>query len=228
MDHVSFLLKLAFVTISLLSVFLLYKANHRQSKTLLFIFFAWMSIQLLIGLTDFYKDTSSIPPRFVLMVIPPILIIVATFITKAGRQYLDQLNLKKLTLLHSIRIPVEIVLYYLFVAGAIPEIMTFAGRNFDILAGLTAPLIYFFAFNKKHTKAILIGWNVICILLLVNIVIIAIFSVPTSFQLFGLQQPNIAISSFPFNWLPSVVVPIVLFSHLAVLRSLLVNKTTES
>jgi hypothetical protein len=223
--NVSFALKSAFVLISLLSVFLLYQADQGKSKTFLLIVFAWMGIQLLIGLSDFYTDTSGTPPRFVLMVIPPALLILATFGSKAGRQYLDQLNLKKLTLLHTIRVPVEIVLYYLFLAASIPEIMTFAGSNMDILAGLTAPLVYFFAFNKKHSRTILIGWNIICILLLLNIVIIAILSTPTAFQQFGLEQPNIAITHFPFNWLPSVVVPIVFFSHFAALRILLSSKT---
>jgi hypothetical protein len=40
-------------------------------------------------------------------------------------------------------------------------------------------------------------------------------------QQFAITQPNIAVQYFPFNWLPSVVVPLVLFSHLASIQQLL-------
>jgi hypothetical protein len=49
------------------------------------------------------------------------------------------LDKKILTLLHIIRIPVELGLYWLFIYKAIPQLMTFEGRNFDILVGLTVP-----------------------------------------------------------------------------------------
>lgn len=220
MDQVSFLLQLSFILITLLSVFLLYRADHRLSKTFLIITSVWMVIQTAIGLTDFYTDTSGIPPRFALLIIPPTLLLLFTFVLERGREFLDNLNLKSITLLHIIRFPVEIVLYYLFLAGTIPEEMTFAGRNFDIIMGLTAPLLYYFAFNKKYTHQILLVWNILGVILLVNIVVVAILSTTTPLQQFGFDQPNIAIAHFPFNFLPSIVVPIVFLAHFAAIRHL--------
>lgn len=108
----------------------------------------------------------------------------------------------------------------------IPELMTFEGRNFDIISGISAPLIYYFGFvQKRLSNKIIIIWNVLCLMLLFNIVINAVFSAPFPFQKFAFDQPNIAILYFPFNWLPSCVVPIVLFSHIVVIRQLLKVKT---
>jgi len=100
--------------------------------------------------------------------------------------------------------------------------MTFEGRNFDILSGITAPVIYYFGFKGKglNTK-LLLTWNFICLTLLINIVINAILSVPFSFQKFGFDQPNIALLYFPFIWLPCCIVPLVLLAHLASIRKLL-------
>ena len=114
------------------------------------------------------------------------------------------------------------ILYSLFVYKAVPQLMTYEGRNFDILAGLSAPLIFYFGFIKKQLSrnAILI-WNFICLGLLINIVLNAILSVPFPLQKFAFDQPNVAVLYFPFNLLPSVVVPIVLLSHLAAIRQLL-------
>ena len=101
--------------------------------------------------------------------------------------------------------------------------MTFEGRNLDILSGLTAPLIYYFGYVKKQLpKSVLLGWNILCLGLLINIVRLAILSAPFPFQTLAFDQPNIAILYFPFVWLPCCVVPLVLLSHLATIRKLLV------
>ena len=68
-------------------------------------------------------------------------------------------------------------------------------------------------------KALLV-WNILGLLLLLNIVVIAVLSAPFRFQLLGFEQPNIAILYFPFIWLPCCIVPLVLFSHLAAIRQL--------
>ena len=100
--------------------------------------------------------------------------------------------------------------------------MTFEGRNFDIISGLTAPLIYYFGYVKNTlNKAVIIGWNIVCLLLLVNIVIMAVLSAPFPFQQLAFDQPNTAILHFPFTLLPGCIVPIVLFAHLISLRNLM-------
>ena len=126
------------------------------------------------------------------------------------------LHLDSLTLLHVVRIPVELVLFGLFSQGAVPQLMTFEGRNWDILAGLTAPIVYYLAFRKNvlGTKSLLL-WNIISLASLLNIVTTALLAAPTPFQRLAFEQPNVAVLHFPFVWLPACVVPIVLLAHLA-------------
>mgnify|MGYP007116875369 FL=1 len=172
--------------------------------------------------TGFFLDFKTIPPRIMIVVIPSFLCIGYLFVSHGGRRFLDNLDLKLLTLLCIIRIPVEFVLYWLFLQKAVPELMTFAGRNFDIIAGITAPIIAFLCFKGKTVthKRLLIGWHIFSFLLLMNIVILAILSAPSPFQQLAFDQPNIAIFYFPFIWLPTIVVPIVFLSHLASIRKL--------
>jgi hypothetical protein len=76
------------------------------------------------------------PPKiFLLGVLPTLVTIVLLFITTKGKAFIDSLPLKNITYLNVVRIPVELVLWWLFLHQAIPELMTFEGRNFDILAG---------------------------------------------------------------------------------------------
>ncbi len=223
MDNLPLFISLIFGLTTILCSVFFYKATG-YSKTTLLILVSWLALQAGIGLSGFYTVTDSIPPRFLLLVLPPIILIVGFFTTVKGRKFIDNLDTKTLTLLHIIRVPVELVLFWLFVCKAVPELMTFEGRNFDIVSGLTAPIIFFFGFiRKKLSPAIILTWNFICLGLLINIVVIAVLSAPFPFQKFAFDQPNIAILYFPFNWLPCCVVPLVLLSHLAVSRQLLNN-----
>ena len=113
--------------------------------------------------------------------------------------------------------------------GLVPVEMTFEGRNLDILSGLSAPIIYLLAFRNGHVnRSLLIVWNVAALCLLANVVTIAVLSFPSKFQALGFEHPNIGVTYFPFVWLPSVIVPIVFFCHVASLYKLLTSDTPSS
>lgn len=217
MEQLPAYIYLTFILTALLTLLLAYKAV--SSRKALIIITAWLAVQATVALTGFYTITNVLPPRFALLIVPPLIFIFALFITKKGRSFIDGMDAKALTLLHVVRIPVELVLYWLFLHKAIPQAMTFEGRNFDILSGLTAPLVYYFGFVKKVLgRKIIIAWNIACMLLLINVVGTALLSAPFPFQQLGFEQPAVALFYFPFIWLPCFIVPAVLFSHLAVIR----------
>ena len=185
----------------------------------------WIIFQAIIGLTGFYQVTDALPPRFLLLIGPGLALSVILLLTKRGRRFMDSLDLQKLTLLHAIRIPVEITLYFVYAAHMIPLVMTFEGNNYDIISGLTAPVMYYLVFIRKtFDKTALLIWNFACLGLLLNILVIAILSARTPFQQLAFDQPNIGVTLFPFVWLPSVVVPIVLIAHLSAIRQLIVKR----
>jgi hypothetical protein len=195
------------------------------AKVLIFLINFWIFFQAIFALGGFYQNTQSVPPRlFTFAVLPALLLIAALFIF-ARKSFIEPLPLKILTLLHVIRIPVELVLHQLYEHKMIPQIMTYEGWNFDILSGITAPIVFWLAFRGgKTNRALLIAWNVAALLLLINIVSIAIMSVASPVQKLAFEQPNRAILYFPFIWLAAIVVPIVLFSHLASLWKMVNGK----
>lgn len=199
---------------------------RKKTIPICIILIIWLIIQGTLSLKDSYTfDVTIFPPKILLFgLLPTIVMIVFLFVFKKGRVFIDSLPIKNLTYLNTVRIPVEIVLLWLFLNGSVPEIMTFEGRNFDIIAGVTAPLAAYYCFTRKviSRKAILV-WNIICLGLLINIIAIALLSSSSPIQKFGFDQPNIAISNFPFSWLPTFIVPIVIFGHLVSIRQLLKN-----
>jgi hypothetical protein len=217
-----------FILTAALSVFLFYKACNNSKKVLL-VLLGWALLQSAIAMGGFYSKTDGLPPRIMLAVVPAFLTIIFIFATKKGRSFVDRIDLGEMTLLSVVRIPVELVLFWLFLSGAAPEAMTFEGSNFDILSGITAPVIYFLVFRKRALgKRALLAWNFVCLGLLINIIRIAVLSVPSDFQQMSFEQPNIAVLYFPYVLLPAVIVPTVLFSHLASIRQLLRMKKQKT
>lgn len=219
--NASIFASIAFGLTTVLSLYLFYKATKR-SPLVPTLAILWLGVQGFLALKGFYTVTDTFPPRFLLLIAPPILLIAGIFVSGRGKRFMDELDLKHLTLLHVVRIPVELVLFALYMQRLVPELMTFEGRNFDILSGVSAPLVYYMVFiNKRSGHQLLLSWNFLCLLLLFNIVIHAILSLPTTFQQLAFDQPNVGVLYFPFVFLPACVVPLVLFSHLVAIRRLL-------
>lgn len=192
------------------------------AKILVFTLAFWIIFTAMLALNGFYQ-INSFPPRVVLFgVLPAILLIIVYFIF-FRKNFIEKLPLKTLTLLSVVRIPVEIVLFWLFQNKLVPQSMTFEGSNFDILSGITALIVYFLAFRGgRVNRPLLIVWNLFALALLFNIVITAILAFNPTLPL---DQQNRAVTYFPYIWLPAVIVPIVFFSHLASLWKLFKNLT---
>ena len=221
MENISIPITILFLFVVITTVLIFFKAAN-YSKTVIIILAAYAIIQSILGISGFYSNWNAVPPHFLFMVAPALLTIIVLLILPGGRKFINGLNIETLTLLHVIRVPVEITLYYLFIDKLIPQSMTFEGSNFDILSGISAPIIYYLVFiARKANQKILVAWNFICLGLLLNVVITALLSAKTPFQKFAFDQPNVGIGYFPFVLLPALVVPIVLLSHVASLKQLL-------
>ncbi len=196
------------------------------ANLLFFLLPLWILFQTVLATGGFYQDTTAQPPRLFIFGVLPALLTLSAFLLFFRSGFIEQLPLRLLTLVHLVRIPVELVLLWLFRAGEVPQAMTFEGMNFDILSGGLALAAYFLAFRGDSVnRGMLIGFNILGLILLVNIVSIAVMSLPSPLQQMAFDQPNRAVLFFPYIWLPTIVVPIVLFSHLASLWKLAKGKT---
>lgn len=198
----------------LLTVCLFYRAAARN-LIVLSICFVWIILQSIISVNGVYLHTNTLPPPFLFALVPPLIAVALAVCTKRGRRWLATVDVKAVTLLSVVRVPVEIVLMLLFANKLAPRSVTLEGSNLDILSGLTAPLVYYFVFAKNRNLRLLLLWNIICLALLLNVVVTAILSAPLPFQRFAFDQPLVAVLYFPFVLLPSFIVPVVLFSHVA-------------
>ncbi len=190
----------------------------------------WLVIHGVLAIEGVYiENIKRIPPPLIFILVAVFGLMIIMFLTDWGKSFIDRLPVRELILLSVIRIPVELVLYVLYIHSTIPELMTFAGRNLDILAGLTAPLAAYLWIKKGHAiRKIALIWNLLGLALLVNIIVHALLSAPTVFQQMAFDQPNIALPQFPYIWLAAFVAPAVFFSHLVMIRRFVTRPDVKS
>lgn len=213
-------LTIAWFVVALLTIFLFLRAvpNPKSARLVLLL---WLFIQSVLALNGFFLKVIETPQLLFIGVGLPNFFAISMLFFGSGRRFIDSLDLQKLTFFHIIRVPVELLILWLFIEKQMPQLMTFEGRNLDILSGITAPIVAFLAFRDgKINKKLLFTWNLICFGLLLNIVINAILSAPLPFQQQAFDQPNVGVLKFAANLLPSLIVPLVLFGHLAAIRRL--------
>ena len=223
-EGLSLKINVVFIATTLLTLAFLYYAMVKRADsersitpmaTMVFLF-AWCVFLTALSLNGFFLNFASLPPRFVIVLGGPLVAIAIIYGNRKSRSYVLSLPILPLTYLHVIRVPVEIVLWWLYLEGQVPQLMTFEGRNYDILAGFSAPIVAYFALSGvSRSKTVGLIWNLIALVLLLNIVINAVVSTPYGFQLQAFDQPNVGVFYFPFILLPGLVVPAVLFCHIA-------------
>lgn len=206
-------INLMFILTTITTIVFFHFSNDKP-KLLTALIILWSIAQSILAYKGFYQNTEATPPRFGLILIPTTLLIIYSLLPKQRNYIIDSRNTKISTFLHIIRLPMEIVLLQLFIYKMIPELMTFEGRNFDIIMGITAPIIGFLYIKQWLGKKGLLAWNILGLCLILFILFNGILSAELPFQQFGFEQPNRALLYFPFVLLPSLVVPLVIYTHI--------------
>lgn len=234
MNTLSFVSGAGFVGIAIVFYYLFYK--HLQgaiartpwpdarkktvSRGLLIGFFGWSILIAVVSLTGFTTNFEMFPFNITPFVILPLVLTLALLFTKGLRELLEHLPLKVLTQLQVFRVFVELILWLLFIQNLIPVQMTFEGYNWDVLTGITSLLATRYLLNSNGG---LIAWNLFGLILLVNIVTIAILSMPTPLRVFDNEPANRIVTVFPFIYLPTLLVPLAYILHFLSLRKLLMK-----
>ena len=191
---------------------------------LLFLFWTWLfgrrvgaALGLFLGSTwlaayEGWLRFGPLPPPIFLLLVPA----TVTTILLARSRAVDRVGTGWLIGYQSFRVLVEIFLWWGHRDGVVPGQITWEGRNFDVLTGVSAPLMGWLAVHGKAPALLLHSWNLAGLALLINVVTVAALSMPTPFQRF--HPANVFIVEPPFVWLPLFLVQSALFGHVALLR----------
>ncbi len=180
----------------------------------------WIGLTGAVAASGFWLDFTDMPPRVISLLVPMLVVSGSLAISPWGRLLSHHLPLWSLVGFQGFRIPVEIVLHSLYQQGVIPRQMTWEGRNFDVITGVTALFLLPLLVMNRVPRGVIWIWNILGMGLLVNIVGVALLSMPTAFRTFMEEPANTLPARFPWVWLPSVLVASALVGHLLVFRAL--------
>jgi len=179
----------------------------------------WLLTTALVARQGFFANVDAVPPRLILGVAPP-LVAVAVLRLTALRDVVAAVPRGWFITIQSFRTIMELILWALLLHNLVPPQMTFEGANFDVLAGLNAPVVAWLVATDRLPRRVVIAWNLISLTLLANIVTIAIMSAPGPLRAFHTEPANTVVAGFPLIWLPTFLVPVAVFGHVMSLYQL--------
>jgi hypothetical protein len=181
---------------------------------------AWLSVLAVVVASGALRDFEARPPRPLLLLLATMVLFASTTRLGITGRLLDSTPDAWLVALQTMRIPIELMLLGLFVAGKFPVHLTFEGRNFDILVGLSAPVVALAVARGKLGSRGLVAWHVASLGLLANIVFMAVTTLPGPLHLAWPGVSNVVVTTLPYVFLPGFLVPVALFGHVLALRKL--------
>jgi hypothetical protein len=227
-------LRLPAFTLTLLAILCAYTLLHhlfRTHRRTLYLTTSTVTLWfLLIGILahrGFFTNFAALPPHLLLaLLLPAIAFAIFSLTSKDLPNALRATPLYWLIAFQTFRIIVELILWRGFKLGAIPIQMTFDGRNFDILIGLTAPIAAWIIYRTRSV-ALGIVWNVAGLASILNIATVAILSMPTPLRRFMNDPTNTLLAHFPFIYLPAILVPAGYIAHTLSIRQILQLRATS-
>jgi hypothetical protein len=180
---------------------------------------AWMAINWAIAARGTFREWNRLPPSLAILVVLILVISARLASGGAGRRLAAHVPLWILVAVQGFRLPLELAMHRMFERGIMPEQMSYSGRNFDIVTGISALIVAALVATGRGGRILVALWNVLGLVLLFNIIVVAVISTPIV-AAFGQDRLNIWITYPPFIWLPSVMVLAALTGHLIVFRAL--------
>jgi len=177
----------------------------------------WMSLTGVAAARGVFREWTMTPPPFMGLVAAVLVLALSIAFSRLGAR-LAALPLWLLVGVQSFRLPLEMVMHRLAQHGIMPEQMTYTGRNWDVLSGLTALFVAGALRVGIGSRRLALTWNVIGLGLLANVLLVAIASTPR-FAAFGPDRLNVFIGYVPFVWLPAMMVLAALAGHLVIFRA---------
>jgi hypothetical protein len=134
------------------------RSAGRRMGVIAAVFIGWLAVPGVLawqGVLDRYEP----PPPGLLLVGAITLGTVPLAFSAAGSRFVAGLPLAVIVGYQAFRVPLEWVLHRLYLEGAIPIQMTYAGRNFDVVTGITAALLALWLATGRRHRGLVLAWK---------------------------------------------------------------------
>jgi hypothetical protein len=182
---------------------------------------AWMTLTALLAYQGVLAQFQWRPPPLVIFLVVCVALGIGVGASHVGALLARGLPLAALVGVQAFRLPLELVMEGAAKQGTMPPQMSFEGRNFDIVTGVSAIVVAWLIARRKMPLWGVAVWNIGGVTLLANVLMVAMRSTPMV-HAFGTDRAHLAtfVAYFPYVWLPSVMVVAAIAGHVIVTRKL--------
>lgn len=188
----------------------------------------WVGYATALGYWGASRLGTGAPPLPVFFIVPAVGIVLFMARSSFGGRLAAGLPAAAFMGLESFRIVVELFLYQLWLEGLVPKMLTFEGANFDIVIGASAPFVAWLVSTRRMGRRVAIGWNVVGILMLLNVIVRSVLTTPGPTHLITSDLANRAITHFPYTFIPAFLAPLAMLLHVLSIRSRARSESTDS
>lgn len=221
------MIPLGFTVLSLVMIgsvlYMINKSNYADKKkitTVVLIWSAgWLAYLVAISFSGILASFS-FPPRMPLLVVFPALASIFYFTSRdATKKIIQSSSVYFPVNVQSFRVFVEILIYGAYMDGVLPEIVTFDGRNYDILVGWSAPVIGFLYEKNALSKKGVLAWNILSL----GVLGFTIFTFVSFFYFSGssIEPGFMRFVRLPYLLLPGILAPCAIFYHIVSIKQCL-------
>jgi hypothetical protein len=178
----------------------------------------WLGAVAILARSGALSAGATSPPRWPLLPLTALGTLALLGLHPASRRLLAAIPPWQPVALQAFRVGVELAFWRLHAEGAAPVQVTFEGRNFDALVGLTAPALAVGIASGRVGPWLTIAWNLLGLALLVNAIGTVATSAPGPLRLDWPGEPFVAIAAWPVVWIPALLAPMGIFLHVVSLR----------
>lgn len=179
---------------------------------------AWLAGSGVLAHSGFLSAWEARPPHLVLIPLTGLVAVVLLHRSPLLARLLPVVPRHWPVAFQSFRIGVELAFWGLFAAGGAPAQVTFEGRNFDVLVGLSAPLVALAIRGRNLAPRAVMAWNVLGLAILSNTIVTTFTSTPGPLHLDWPGMPFTAFATWPFVWIPGFLAPLAIFLHIFSIR----------
>jgi hypothetical protein len=198
--------------------------RQRTARLAFIALIVWLAYVAVLGQSGLLRDPTPPGP---LLILAPVALFLAVFAIRTFKKTeAPVVPLALLLGLQAFRIVVEFFIHQLWSEGLVPKMLTYSGANVDIWIGVTAPLAAWFATRGPWGRRVSIGWNILGLLALANVVSRAILTTPGPLHLIHPEVPNQMFAAAPYQFIPGFFVPLAVVLHVAALKQAAIESQT--
>jgi len=204
-------------------------AGGRPAAGIIIVLIGWLIAAVGLASTNVYVAEAGRMPTIQFGIVTPIVLGVLAYCLEPGfRAFVRGLPQPWLIGIQLYR-ALGGIFMVLWAAGQLPALFAWPAGIGDVLVGLAAPLVaYFAARSPEKARGAIIAWNLLGILDLAVALTTGFLTSPSRFQMFAFDAPNTMVAQFPLVLIPTFLVPLSILLHLASLASLGGQKRSDT